>query len=495
MRDEGISDMRAAKYAKALKTAGIECSEELSWLIDSGGDLPDEMAITDATLVQNALDKEVDNDGGEDEDEKAEDNEDDEDDKAKNSEDELDRVSWCKSWLINVAGINAAHAQEYAAVLEKRDSFQAVREFTAKDEQEGIRKFLAEEMQSKDGMLSRMMDRSDSGFINLRMKEHELREVKGEACLRVEMNQTEGYLSISARGTSAVLVNGLVAVAHKRMCRLKEEFKGLQLGDNKDPSPDDGALDALLLIMAIRSSRIPQQLVDVVPPEFVWRMSVREVRDWCKKNISKEWNKSSSRILTVNGRGLLAMDSNDPFMHDLLKLAGMTKAKHRNNLLGTKNESGVLDKKEGLPFWGLITQQLGQQDAGSSGQSQGKDFDRRLLSYDFVRTLGNGAFGVVYQVKHRETSIAFALKDQRPPSMKAMHELKRETKLQQKAAKGQGSKFVVHCYNPFEVGLRFCMPLEFCQGGELGKWVEAQIKKEAFSHDDLRRVLTHLLDG
>jgi serine/threonine protein kinase len=196
----------------------------------------------------------------------------------------------------------------------------------------------------------------------------------------------------------------------------------------------------------------------------------------------------------VNGRGLLAIDSRDELIKELLKRAGMN-PKHRNLLLGTKTESGVLDKKEGLPFWELVAQQLGQQDVVSSVQSQENDFDRSLMSYDFVRTLGNGAYGVVYQMKHRSKSIDFALKDQRPPSMKEMVEMQKETKLQQEAAKGQGRTFVVHCYNPFEVGLRFCMPLEFCQGGELGKWVEAQTKENKFSQQVLGRMLMCLLEG
>ena len=72
-------------------------------------------------------------------------------------------------------------------------------------------------------------------------------------------------------------------MGQSRVGRLNHEFKGLQLGDNRELSPDE-ALDALLLILAIRSSKIPQQLVGALPPGCVWQLSAQEVREWCKEN-------------------------------------------------------------------------------------------------------------------------------------------------------------------------------------------------------------------
>ena len=448
MIEQGFSEATAEKYGNALssKAINIKCAEELTWYVKDGRPLPAEMRRIDEEVVRDAM-------------------WDQEDASDKNAEGDQGSDD-LESWLTDVANIHVKHAEAYASRCKSQgiSTIDALREFVAKENR----------------MPCEMTGMSHADLIESRIKDRNMSEIQGEACLRVEYSNEE--LVISSRGTNKVLSHGLVAVAQYRMFELQDEFKGLNLGENKYSDTD--AHDALLLRLAIQSEKLPKRLIDALPAGSEWRKSVKEDK------FSKRWRDVYSRILTVDGRALLALESKDQMMADFLKLAGL-KENDCKTLMGSLLES------RGRTFWALATQQLMDTSVVIKKRSLSPGSpDQSLLKYDFMSTLGKGGFGVVYKLMSRASNKEFAFKDQRPPSKAELIDLERETTLQQKASHGEeGCRFVVQCFDPFEIGLRFCFFIECCPNGELGKWLDQEVKAGTLSSYHLWKVLGHMLDG
>ena len=294
---------------------------------------------------------------------------------------------------------------------------------------------------------------------------------EGSAKLRFEVHDRD--LVAAARGDEWLRSKCLVVVRYF-MNELREQFPGLRLdemGEEFRASTKAEIADVLKLAVAKEAAALPSALMDSLASDSPWWQSFEQVQ---KRFRDMPTLKLNEEQLSFSGRGLLVLDVQKPLRggmapHErLLKEAGLKPPKRTKLQLELENW--------GQPFFRLVAAQLAQ------GQRESE-----LLRFEYVKQLGKGAYGKVYELKQRDTGSRVALKDQLSQSPTELIKLEKEASLQVKAS----GPHVVKCEGNFGVGAHFCMLTELCPGGELGKWLESN--KD--SPPDLWRVVDECIKG
>ena len=446
MQRIGVHESRAREYASALKEfevkingtvtkCQITTAEELTKHIEHHGrKLPPVVDTTDEQIVRQAVSKLT-------------------DDERKAYDEETEGCDI--ETTIADFGVNSSHSEKYARDLS----------FSPLD--------LIVHVESGKP-LPVDMSKCDGDFIVESIIKSPVRptEWKGEANLRLGLDEDE--LTATAQG-EPWLVDRVLSAVRTNICDMKAQFPGLTLEVEPSSKEEEKqqAAEILLLLLARKKLVMPTEVYEKMPLDSIWRKNANQVQSWLKLKPFPAL-KGKEKVLRCDGKALLALilPANKDIKietrrhQDLLRKTGFFQGLKLGEQLS----------KHGSAFWNLVSREL------KSGVTS-----PQLTKYSYDCKLGNGAFGEVFSLQHGMRRVA--LKNQRPPSLKELAELRNESELQQKVS---NCNYVVACESGFRVGLNYLMLVEFCPGGELSDWLG---KQTGATLPDLWRLIAEMVAG
>ena len=106
-----------------------------------------------------------------------------------------------------------------------------------------------------------------------------------------------------------------------------------------------------------------------------------------------------------------------------------------------------------------------------------------IREYKIQKRLGIGSYGTVYQVSHKDTNQIYVIKQI------SLYDLTQEeisnVKMEAKILKTINSKYVVKYFDSFEENNHLNIVMEYCNGGDLGEYLDSKKEKNEKISEDL----------
>ena len=106
-----------------------------------------------------------------------------------------------------------------------------------------------------------------------------------------------------------------------------------------------------------------------------------------------------------------------------------------------------------------------------------------IREYKIQKRLGVGSYGTVYQVSHKDSNQIYVIKQI------SLYDLTQEeisnVKMEAKILKTINSKYVVKYFDSFEENNHLNIVMEYCNGGDLGEYLESKKEKNEKINEDL----------
>ena len=106
-----------------------------------------------------------------------------------------------------------------------------------------------------------------------------------------------------------------------------------------------------------------------------------------------------------------------------------------------------------------------------------------IRDYKIQKRLGVGSYGTVYQVSHKDSNQIYVIKQI------SLYDLTQEeisnVKMEAKILKTINSKYVVKYFDSFEENNHLNIVMEYCNGGDLGEYLESKKEKNEKINEDL----------
>lgn len=109
-----------------------------------------------------------------------------------------------------------------------------------------------------------------------------------------------------------------------------------------------------------------------------------------------------------------------------------------------------------------------------------KESKLSLQDFEIQNKLGSGSFGIVFKIKHKETGKIYVLKQVNTAKMS--YSEKKEAQKETVIHKTLDNKYIVKYMAHFLENKKINIILEFCEGGDLGKYLKAQMGRNIKEH-------------
>ena len=106
-----------------------------------------------------------------------------------------------------------------------------------------------------------------------------------------------------------------------------------------------------------------------------------------------------------------------------------------------------------------------------------------IREYIIQKKLGIGSYGTVYQVSHKKTKEIYVIKQ--IPLYDLSQEEISNVKLEAKILKTINSNYVVKYYDSFEENNHLNIVMEYCNGGDLGQYIDSNKEKNEKISEEL----------
>jgi NIMA (never in mitosis gene a)-related kinase 1/4/5 len=103
-----------------------------------------------------------------------------------------------------------------------------------------------------------------------------------------------------------------------------------------------------------------------------------------------------------------------------------------------------------------------------------------LADFEIQGKLGSGSFGIVYKIKYKEDGKIYVLKQVNTAKMS--YQEKKEAQKETMIHKTLDNQYIVKYVDHFLESKKINIILEYCDGGDLGKYLKSQMGKNIKEH-------------